>query len=205
MEGADQDEIHDKRTETRNHYRGGADGSPPVGVRHTYLGVRERNDGRLPADNEPAVPGDQHRGRLNLACIYRLRLDRHPASDEPDHDGQADMGDLVQDSRSGPRQVRTVRSRSSTRATPIVFTLIDNDTVAHDLVIGPPYNIVINATVPGLVNDLTQQTFTTTATNNSPGVVVQGKPGNVTRGRTRSSRNTPASSSSSARITPRSG
>jgi len=62
----------------------------------------------------------------------------------------------------------------------VEFTLIDNDTVAHDLVIGPPYNIVINATVPGLVNDLTQQTFTTNATNNSPGVVVSGTPGNVT-------------------------
>ncbi len=62
----------------------------------------------------------------------------------------------------------------------IVFTLIDNDTVAHDLVIGPPYNIVINATVPGLINDLTQQTFTTNATNNTPGVIVTGEPGNVT-------------------------
>ncbi len=62
----------------------------------------------------------------------------------------------------------------------IIFTLIDNDTVAHDLVIGPPYNIVINATVPGLVNDLTQQTFKTNATNNTPGVIVTGKPGNVT-------------------------
>jgi plastocyanin len=57
--------------------------------------------------------------------------------------------------------------------------LIDNDTVAHDLVIGPPYNIVINATVPGLINDLTHQTFTTKAKNNSPGVVVTGTPGNV--------------------------
>jgi plastocyanin len=61
----------------------------------------------------------------------------------------------------------------------IAFTLIDNDTVAHDLVIGPPYNIVINATVPGLVNDLTLQVFKTNATNNSPGVVVKGAPGNV--------------------------
>ena len=60
------------------------------------------------------------------------------------------------------------------------MTLIDNDTVAHDLVVGPPYSIVINATVPGLVNDLTHQTFTTGAKNNSPGVVVTGKPGNVT-------------------------
>jgi len=62
----------------------------------------------------------------------------------------------------------------------IVITLIDNDTVAHNLVIGPPYNIAINATVPGLVNDLTQQVFKTNATNNSPGVIVSGKPGNVT-------------------------
>ena len=62
----------------------------------------------------------------------------------------------------------------------VLMTLIENDTVAHDLVIGPPYNIVINATVPGLVNDLTGETFTTNATNNTPGVVVSGTPGNVT-------------------------
>jgi len=62
----------------------------------------------------------------------------------------------------------------------IEMTLIDNDTVAHDLVIGPPYDIIINATVPGLVNDLTQQVFTTPAKNNSPGVLVVGTPGNVT-------------------------
>jgi plastocyanin len=61
----------------------------------------------------------------------------------------------------------------------VQMTLIDNDTVAHDLVIGPPYNIVINATAPGLVNDLTGQKFTTPAKNNSPGVVVSGNPGNV--------------------------
>jgi len=59
------------------------------------------------------------------------------------------------------------------------LTLIDNDTVAHDFVIGPPYNILVNATVPGLVNDLTEQTFTTPSRNNSPGVVVTGTPGNV--------------------------
>lgn len=59
------------------------------------------------------------------------------------------------------------------------LTMIDNDTVAHDFVIGPPYNIVVNATVPGLINDLTGQTFTTPARNNSPGVVVTGSPGNV--------------------------
>jgi plastocyanin len=61
----------------------------------------------------------------------------------------------------------------------VQLTLIDNDTVAHDFVIGPPYNIVVNATVPGLVNDLTGQTFHSPATNNSPGVVVKGTPGNV--------------------------
>ncbi len=61
----------------------------------------------------------------------------------------------------------------------VQLTLIDNDTVAHDLVIGSPYNIVVNATVPGLINDLTGQTFTTPARNNSPGVVVTGTPGNV--------------------------
>ncbi len=60
------------------------------------------------------------------------------------------------------------------------MTLIDNDTVAHDLVVGPPYDIVVNATVPGLINDLTGQTFTTPATHNSPGVRVTGTPGNVT-------------------------
>jgi plastocyanin len=61
----------------------------------------------------------------------------------------------------------------------IQLTLIDNDTVGHDLVIGPPYNIVVNATVPGLINDLTGQNFTTNATNNSPGVVVTGSVGKV--------------------------
>lgn len=59
------------------------------------------------------------------------------------------------------------------------LTLIDNDTVAHDFVIGPPYNIIVNATVPGLIDDLTGQMFTTPARNNSPGVVVTGAPGNV--------------------------
>ncbi len=59
------------------------------------------------------------------------------------------------------------------------LTLIDNDTVAHDFVIGPPYNIIVNATVPGLVNDITGQTFSTPQKNSSPGVVVTGKPGGV--------------------------
>ena len=62
----------------------------------------------------------------------------------------------------------------------VKLTLIDNDTVAHDFVVGPPYNIIVNATVPGLVNDLTGQTFTTPSRNNSPGVTVEGTPGNVT-------------------------
>jgi plastocyanin len=60
------------------------------------------------------------------------------------------------------------------------LTLIDNDSVAHDFVVGPPYDIIVNATVPGLINDLTGETFTTNATNNSPGVEVTGLPGNVT-------------------------
>jgi plastocyanin len=59
------------------------------------------------------------------------------------------------------------------------LTLIDNDTVAHDFVIGSPYNIIVNATVPGLINDLTGERFTTPSAHNSPGVVVQGAPGNV--------------------------
>ena len=62
----------------------------------------------------------------------------------------------------------------------VSLTLIDNDTVAHDFAIGPPYNIIVNATVPGLINDLTGQNFTTQAKNNSPGVTVTGTPGNVT-------------------------
>ena len=61
----------------------------------------------------------------------------------------------------------------------IDLTLINNDTVAHDIVIGPPYNVVVNASVPGLYNDVTDQEFTTPALNNSPGVVVTGTPGNV--------------------------
>lgn len=59
------------------------------------------------------------------------------------------------------------------------LTFINNDTVAHNFVIGYPYNIHVNASVPGLTNDLTGQKFTTPATNNSPGVVVHGLPGSV--------------------------
>jgi plastocyanin len=61
----------------------------------------------------------------------------------------------------------------------IDLTFINNDTVAHDIVIGPPYNVVVNASVPGLHNDVTGQEFTTPGLNNSPGVVVTGTPGNV--------------------------
>lgn len=61
----------------------------------------------------------------------------------------------------------------------IRLTFINNDTAAHDFVIGPPYNVVVNATVPGLINDLTGRVFMTPATNNSPGVVVKGSPENV--------------------------
>ncbi len=59
------------------------------------------------------------------------------------------------------------------------LTFINNDTVAHDFVIGAPYNIMLNATVPGLYDDMTGQEFTTSPTNNSPGVQVSGTPGNV--------------------------
>lgn len=61
----------------------------------------------------------------------------------------------------------------------IALTFINNDTVVHDLVIGPPYNIVVNASVPGLYDDVTGQLITTPATRNSPGVQVSGTPGNV--------------------------
>ncbi len=59
------------------------------------------------------------------------------------------------------------------------FVFINNDTVAHDFVMGPPYNILVNASVPGLYDDVTGQKITTPALHNSPGVVVTGTPGNV--------------------------
>jgi len=62
----------------------------------------------------------------------------------------------------------------------VKLTFINNDTVMHNFVIGAPYNINVNASVPGLYNDLTSAKVTTPATNNSPGVVVTGTPGNVT-------------------------
>ena len=61
----------------------------------------------------------------------------------------------------------------------IHLTFINNDTVMHNFVIGPPYNIMVNASVPGLLNDLTQEVVTQPALGNSPGVVVTGTPGNV--------------------------
>ncbi len=61
----------------------------------------------------------------------------------------------------------------------VALTFINNDTVVHDLVIGPPYNIMVNASVPGLYDDVTGQLMTTPATRNSPGVQVSGTPGNV--------------------------
>ncbi len=61
----------------------------------------------------------------------------------------------------------------------VALTFINNDTVVHDFVMGPPYNIVVNASVPGLHDDVTGQLITTPATRNSPGVVVSGTPGNV--------------------------
>ena len=86
----------------------------------------------------------------------------------------------------------------------VALTLIDNDTVAHDFVLGPPYSIIVNATVPGLVNDLTGQVFTTPARNNSPGVWFQGPPATC-RHPTPSWPSTQGYSSSSAPTTPKSG
>jgi plastocyanin len=60
------------------------------------------------------------------------------------------------------------------------LTFISNDSEAHTLTFGPPYNFQINATVPGLIDHFTKSAFTTNGTNNSPGVTVTGTPGNVT-------------------------
>jgi plastocyanin len=62
----------------------------------------------------------------------------------------------------------------------VKLTFTNNDTVIHNFVIGAPYNINVNASVPGLFNDLTGAKVTGSATNNSPGVVVTGRPGDVT-------------------------
>ena len=60
------------------------------------------------------------------------------------------------------------------------ITFIVNDSSAHTLTIGSPYNFQMNVSAPGLTNDLTGQTFTQNATNNSPGVTISGTPGNLT-------------------------
>ena len=62
----------------------------------------------------------------------------------------------------------------------VKLTFINNDTVIHNFVIGAPYSVDVNASVPGLYNDLTGAKVTGPATNNSPGVVVTGRPGSVT-------------------------
>ncbi len=61
----------------------------------------------------------------------------------------------------------------------IRVTFISNDTVTHTFTLGPPYDFQINASLPGLVNDLTLKKFTVPATNNSPDVTISGAPGNV--------------------------
>ncbi len=62
----------------------------------------------------------------------------------------------------------------------VELIFLNNDTVIHNFVIGAPYFIEVNASVPGLINDLTGAKVTGPATNNSPGVVVTGSPGSVT-------------------------
>jgi plastocyanin len=63
----------------------------------------------------------------------------------------------------------------------VSITFIANDTDAHTFTLESPYNFQINATVPGTMDYLKNETsFTTPATNNSPGVKVFGTPGNVT-------------------------
>ncbi len=63
----------------------------------------------------------------------------------------------------------------------IVITFVSNDTDAHTFTLESPYDFQINATVPGTLDYLKNETpFTTNATNNSPGVKVFGTPGNVT-------------------------
>ncbi len=63
----------------------------------------------------------------------------------------------------------------------VAITFVSNDTDAHTFTLELPYNFQINATVPGTLDYLKNETpFTTNATNNSPGVKVWGTPGNVT-------------------------
>jgi len=63
----------------------------------------------------------------------------------------------------------------------IAITFVSNDTDAHTFTLESPYDFQINATVPGTKDYLNNEaTFTTNATNNSPGVKVFGTPGDVT-------------------------
>lgn len=60
------------------------------------------------------------------------------------------------------------------------ITYISNDTDAHTITIGPPYNFQINGSVPGTQDFLrNEMSFSTPPTHNSPGVVVSGKSGAV--------------------------
>jgi plastocyanin len=63
----------------------------------------------------------------------------------------------------------------------VAITYVSNDTDAHTVTIGPPYNFQINGSVPGTQNFLkNEKTFTTQPTHNSPGVQVSGRAGSVT-------------------------
>jgi plastocyanin len=63
----------------------------------------------------------------------------------------------------------------------VSITFLANDTDAHTFTLESPYDFQINGTVPGTRDYLKNETpFTTTATNNSPGVRIYGAPGNVT-------------------------
>ena len=63
----------------------------------------------------------------------------------------------------------------------VSITFVSNDTDAHTFTLESPYDFQINATVPGTLDYLKNETvFNTNATDNSPGVHVNGTPGNVT-------------------------
>ena len=63
----------------------------------------------------------------------------------------------------------------------VAITFVSNDTDAHTFTLESPYDFQINATVPGTLDYLKNETpFTTNATDNSPGVEIFGTPGNVT-------------------------
>jgi len=63
----------------------------------------------------------------------------------------------------------------------LMITFVSNDTDAHTFTLESPYDFQINATVPGTLDYLKNESvFNTTATNDSPGVKVFGTPGNVT-------------------------